>query len=136
MEDSAVFVGQHDGTAERIESFGHPGALDGADIEHPADRDCATQMRQQQLSKLDLTLRDDALLFAPADTETGVMHWRVHQEELHYVDHAGRLYELLKMWRRFDIRRGEVAREHQRLVEQGQGRERLAQCGIDLRKML
>ncbi len=37
MQDGAVFVGQHDGTAERIEGFGHPRAHDGADIEHLAD---------------------------------------------------------------------------------------------------
>ncbi len=80
MQDSAVFVGQYDGTAERIEGFSHPRALDGADIEHLADRHRAPQMRQQQLAKLDLTLGDEALPFVPADTDASVMHWRVHQE--------------------------------------------------------
>jgi hypothetical protein len=49
MQDGAVFVGQHDGTSERIESFGHARTLDGADIEHLADRHCAAQVRQTVL---------------------------------------------------------------------------------------
>jgi hypothetical protein len=45
MENGAVFVGQHDSTAERIEGFGHPCTLDGADIEHVADHHRTPQMR-------------------------------------------------------------------------------------------
>jgi hypothetical protein len=47
MQYGAVFVGQYDGTAERIEGFGHPRAHDSADIEHVADRHRAPKMRQQ-----------------------------------------------------------------------------------------
>jgi hypothetical protein len=69
MKDGAVFVCHHDGTAECIEGFSHSRPLDGAEIEHVADRHCASQMGQQQLSKLNLALRDDALAFVPADAE-------------------------------------------------------------------
>jgi hypothetical protein len=103
MKDGAVFVGQYDGTAERIQGFGHPLAHDGADIEHLADCDCPPQMRQQQLSKLNLALGDGALAFVPADTEGGKMHWLVDQEEHHEVDHADRVLPLLKIGRLLDI---------------------------------
>jgi hypothetical protein len=47
VKDAAAFVDQHDGTAERVEGFGHPCTLDGANIEHVADRHCPPQMGQQ-----------------------------------------------------------------------------------------
>src|SRR6266481_7735189 len=119
MEDRAVFVGQDDGTTECVEGFGHPRACDGADIEYITDRHRAPQMRQQQLSKLDLALRDDSLPFVPAETEASVMQWRVQQEEMHNVDCAGWLYELLKIRRCVDIRRGKMARDHMWLVQRG-----------------
>jgi hypothetical protein len=81
---------------ERIEGFGHPRALDGSDIKQLADRHSSPEMRQQQLAKLDLAVRDEALSFGPAETEGRKMHWLVHQEEHHEVDHAGRLLPLLK----------------------------------------
>jgi hypothetical protein len=131
VQDSAAFVGQHDGAAEYIEGFGHARALDGADIEHFADRHGAPQMRQQKLSKFYLALGDDALPFVPAKTEAGPMRWRAHQEEHHHVDYASRLYPLLKIGRRFDLRSGKMARDHMWLVQRGPGH--LAQYGVDLR---
>jgi hypothetical protein len=50
-KDGAVFVGQCNGTAERIEGFSHPLAHDGADIEHFADRHRPPQMREQRFVK-------------------------------------------------------------------------------------
>jgi hypothetical protein len=54
MQDGAVFVGQHDGTAERIKGFGHPRARDGADIVHLADHHRALSLRpvlKEELAK-------------------------------------------------------------------------------------
>src|SRR5262249_21174229 len=128
-----AFVGQHDSTLECIERFGHSRALDGTDIEHFADSHCTPNMGQQQLPKLDLALRDDALTFVPADTEAGPIHWRAHQEAHHHIDYASRLYPLLKIWRRLDLRSGKVARGHIWLVQRGPGRERTAKLSVDLR---
>jgi hypothetical protein len=74
-----------DGTPERIEGLRHPCTLDGAHIKHVADCHCPAQMRQQQLTKLDLALGDDAVPFVPAEAEEREMHWRVHQEKLHDI---------------------------------------------------
>jgi hypothetical protein len=77
VKDAAGFVNQHDGTAERIEGFGHPCTLDGADIEHVADRHRPPQMRQQQLAKL-----DSRSVMRPCRsfrvTQARQMHLRVH----------------------------------------------------------
>jgi hypothetical protein len=114
MKDGAVFIGQKDSTAERIEGFGHPRAHDSADIEQVVDRYRPPQMREQQLAKLDLALSDETLPVVPTHTQNGEMHWRLHQEEHYEVNNAGLLYALLKMSRP-EIG-GKVAGDHKWLV--------------------
>jgi hypothetical protein len=126
VKDGAVFVSQQHSTAESIEGFGHPRALDRTDIEHFADRHRPAQMRQQQLSKLNLVLRDDALPFVPTAAEAGQMYWRALQEEHHPVHHPERLCPLVKMRRCFEIRGSNVARDHVWLVQRAPGLERPA----------
>jgi hypothetical protein len=75
-----MFVDQQDGTAERVEGFGHPLAHDGPNIEHIANRHRTPNMRQQQLCQHDLALGEDSLAHVPAEIEAGQMQWRVHQE--------------------------------------------------------
>jgi hypothetical protein len=90
MYNGTLAIGEYDAAAEHIERFDHTRTLDGASVEHIADSNRTTEMREQKQPNLDLSVRDGAVSLVASNHDFREMRRRVHQEKVHDVDDAER----------------------------------------------
>jgi hypothetical protein len=136
MQDIAVAIGQYDTAPKPVERFSHARSLDGADVEHVADGDCATEMRKEKLPDLDLAISDGAAPLVASDNDFREMQRRIHQELMHDVDDTQRLQAVLNVRRTHKIVRRKPAGSHKRLVQGGSLGEPFGEPRVDLGNVL